>query len=95
MESVITASGLSAHWDGSPETTSGISDPPLEDPGKITDRLSTLLISEEGKSRYLGEPLQAFLHLWYLMTSNIRRFIWILSLFSARTSMDLRKDWKQ
>lgn len=54
MESVITASGLSAHWDGSPETTSGISDPPLEDPGKITDRLSTLLISEEGRSRYLG-----------------------------------------
>jgi hypothetical protein len=61
MESVITASGLSAHWDAGAETTSGISDPPLEDPGKITDRLSTLLINEEGRSRYLGKLARAIL----------------------------------
>ena len=61
MESVITASGLSAHWDGVAETTSGIPDPPLEDPGKITDRLSTLLINEEGRSRYLGKLARAIL----------------------------------
>jgi hypothetical protein len=54
MESVITASGLSAHWDAGGDSPSRLSDPHLADPGKITDRLSTLIISDEGKSRFLG-----------------------------------------
>ena len=54
MESVITASGLSAHWDAGAERPSGISDSPLADPGTLTDRLSTLLINKEGRSRFLG-----------------------------------------
>lgn len=55
MESVITASGLSAHWDGGADSPSAISSPPAADQGKLTDRLSTLLISDEGKSRFLGD----------------------------------------
>lgn len=55
MESVITASGLNAHWDADAEKGSGTSDPALAEPTKLTDRLSTLFISEEGRSRFLGD----------------------------------------
>lgn len=52
MESVITASGLSAHWNGAARLETP--DPHFVDPGKLTDRLSTLIINEDGKSRFLG-----------------------------------------
>ena len=63
MESVITASGLSAHWDADSEKGSGTRtpDPPLADPTKLTDRLSTLLINEEGRARFLGELIHSSL----------------------------------
>ena len=50
MESVIKASGLNAHAD----TASRKSDILPPDPSKLSDRLSTLVIDEEGSSRFFG-----------------------------------------
>jgi hypothetical protein len=59
MESVITASGLDTHWNR--DTANEKFEPHPADPSKFTDRLSTLLINEQGNSRFLGDYVDSLL----------------------------------
>jgi hypothetical protein len=61
MESVITASGLGAQWDGGTDTPSEISDPPSIDSRTLTDRLSTLVINDDGSAKFIGNYVEASL----------------------------------
>jgi hypothetical protein len=53
LESVIVASGLNAQ--SNTESPSEQDDTPPPDTAHVTDRLSTLIVDEEGTSRFLGE----------------------------------------
>lgn len=87
MESVITASGLAAHWDAGADSPSRLSDPHLADPDKITDRLSTLIISDEGKSRFLGNSFDpAFPR--PIFDDSPRCLFWILIVLPAGPPVD-------
>lgn len=59
MESVITASGLAAQWDGGSESPSETSDHPSIDSRTLIDRLSTLVINDDGSSKFIGNYLGA------------------------------------
>ena len=52
MESVIKASGLDVQSGAVKEGSKA--DTPAPDPIKLSDRLSTLVINEEGNSRFFG-----------------------------------------
>lgn len=54
MESVITASGLDTQSNSVAASSPVASESPLASPTKLIDRLSTLVISGEGKTRYFG-----------------------------------------
>jgi hypothetical protein len=62
-----------------------------EAPVDLTDKLSTLLISAEGNSRFLGN---ACLVSPRPLLTRRRAFIWLLPLFAPRSSVDLRENWK-
>ena len=52
LEAVIVASGLEGQLKG--ESPSETNETPPPDTANVTDRLSTLLIDEEGSSSFLG-----------------------------------------
>lgn len=54
MESVITASGLDTQSNSVAGSSPAAPESPLASPTKLVDRLSTLMISGEGKTRYFG-----------------------------------------
>ncbi|EED21290.1 conserved hypothetical protein [Talaromyces stipitatus ATCC 10500] len=54
MESLITASGLDTQSNSVAASSPAASDSSLTNPIKLTDRLSTLMINENGKTRFLG-----------------------------------------
>jgi hypothetical protein len=56
LESVIVASGLAAQLDE--ESPDDESDTPSPHTANLTDRLSTLLIDEEGSSSFLGKHFE-------------------------------------
>lgn len=59
MESAIKASGLDAQCSADAEGSKADTAPP--DPSKLSDRLLTLVISEEGNSRFFGNCAKCLL----------------------------------
>lgn len=92
LESVIAASGLAGQM--STESHSESDDPPPPDTTILTDRLSTLLIDDEGSSSFLGKSDYHCLSLigGSSHINNARFLIRLLYLLTSRITVDFRED---
>jgi hypothetical protein len=95
MESAIITSGLHSSPEPPEENEEDKkSSEKIEDQAKLSNHLSNLVMNQGGSPNFIGiRGLPVILKYFIVfLLMFLRLVIWILTAFSARTSMDLRKS---